>query len=367
MLLPSFRTRGRRPTGFTLVELLVVIAIIGILVALLLPAVQAAREAGRRMQCSNHLKQLGLAAHNFHDVYNRLPPGYNGSVTPAHPNARSPDYHNWTNSPTMWSVPWLGVNAYLLPFMEAVTIQDRIYVEFNVDKYSDDPAFPNAPPCQRAYWGDGRPAPDNTWTTAHTRIPQFLCPSDDARSAERTVALYKQYGPPNATWGGIGIGSWSGTPVLGLSNYVGVAGGMGTLPTNSWDRYRGVFGNRSKYRFRDIRDGTAETLMFGEHLGGVDWTRASANADWRRRRVFANSWIGAGSMVTASGLKGAPQATTWDYQKWYQFSGEHPQKVLFTFCDGAVRGVNEDISRNVLIYMSGMRDGRIVDVDALGM
>ena len=129
----SDRTRRSRRIGFTLVELLVVIAIIGVLVALLLPAVQAAREAARRMQCSNHLKQIALAAHHFHNVYQHLPPGYNGIVTD---DRSRPSYTQWTDAATIWSVPWLGVHAYLLPYMEQQALSDRILAELNPDKYS---------------------------------------------------------------------------------------------------------------------------------------------------------------------------------------------------------------------------------------
>src|SRR6186997_2133216 len=108
-------SRGSRK-GFTLVELLVVIAIIGVLVALLLPAVQAAREAGRRTSCSNNLRQVGLAAHQFNDVYERLPPGYLGPMPhdtwPAHMNDNQ----------------YVGSLAYLLPFAEQKQVYDLIDV-----------------------------------------------------------------------------------------------------------------------------------------------------------------------------------------------------------------------------------------------
>ncbi|GIW92533.1 MAG: hypothetical protein KatS3mg110_0574 [Pirellulaceae bacterium] len=98
---------GFRRKGFTLVELLVVIAIIGILVSLLLPAVQAAREASRRMACSNNLKQLALAVHNYHDTYKVFPPG---GITPG-PCCSTPSAGTWT--------------LFILPFLEQQTVADQ--------------------------------------------------------------------------------------------------------------------------------------------------------------------------------------------------------------------------------------------------
>lgn len=346
----SERTRRSRRFGFTLVELLVVIAIIGVLVALLLPAVQAAREAARRMQCSNHLKQLGLAAHNFHDVYKRLPPGYNGIVNDAR---TAPTYTQWTEAPNFWTVPWLGVNAYLLPYMEQQTLFDNIYVEFNPDKFRNN-GFP--PNCEINYWSEG-----STWNAACARIPSMLCPTNDAKAATVGVwCLFHQFGNPNEAVGTLGGGYFGVNDGLGLSNYLGVAGTMGQIPGNAHDVTRGIFCNRSKHGFRDIRDGTAYTLMFGEHVGGKDWARVNATSQWNVTYQYANSWIGAGSMATAWGLKWPPGEVDWYYQDWHMFGSEHPQRVQFCFADGAVRGIDDNIDRFAYRNMSGMRDGRLI-------
>lgn len=351
------RTRRGRRFGFTLVELLVVIAIIGILVALLLPAVQAAREAGRRMQCSNHLKQLGLAAHNFHDVYRRLPPGYNGGLIAG--TRSGPDYHSGS---IMWEVPWMGVNAYLLPYMEQQPVYDQVFLEFNVDKYINDPAKPG-PDCMTAWWAEIR-----TFNAARTKIPAFLCPSTDAKGADTGIwCLFWQYGAPNGTSGTITGGYLERTDLpewtngIGLSNYIGCAGGLGTIPTNAWDRWKGAFGNRTKYGFQDMKDGTSMTLLFGEHLGGKAWTRADVNSSWSVQHQFSNTWMGSGAMPVAWGLKGAPGATSWTYQQWYQFSSDHPQRVLFCFGDGAVRGLDDGIANGPYRAIAGMREGISVD------
>ena len=110
----------RRRRGFTLVELLVVIAIIGVLVSLLLPAVQAAREAARRTQCTNNLKQIVLAAENHESPKRFYPPGMNVSPYAHVPNP------GWVNSPPI-AGPYIGLLAYLLPYMEQQNVHDMIF------------------------------------------------------------------------------------------------------------------------------------------------------------------------------------------------------------------------------------------------
>ena len=132
--------------GFTLVELLVVIGIIGVLVALLLPAVQSAREAARRNQCSNNLKQIGLAALNYNASHRVFPPGFLGSTDPKNFSASS-----GPKGPHQW----IGVLVYLLPYMEAQSVFDRLTqtLQVGVDTYDDN------------YWED-----ENAWAAGQTTM-----------------------------------------------------------------------------------------------------------------------------------------------------------------------------------------------------
>ena len=205
--------------GFTLVELLVVIAIIGILVALLLPAVQAAREASRRAACTNNMKQIGLGLHNFHDVNGVLPPGnIQGSVsTPAHQRFNIPTgvNHGWA--------------IFLLPFIEQQNVADL---------YG---------------W-------DTNWSSVNNRnarlqvIATFVCPS---------VPLEKpRYDKP-----GVGKGATSDYSVATGVQQSLYSGGRLLIDKETNDSPQGTMYANSLLALRDILDGTSNTLLVSENAG----------------------------------------------------------------------------------------------------
>lgn len=218
-----------RSKAFTLVELLVVIAIIGVLVAMLLPAVQAAREASRRVACSNNLRQVGLGLNNYHDVYGQLPAGWIANVNTGEPG-------------------W-GWAAHLLPYIE----QNNLYDQIN----------------------SGLPiAHSNHLTVRQALIATYRCPSD-ARF-EPLVTLVDD----------------SGNSLLQVAraNYVGV---FGTEEIEDDPLAGdGAFFQNSRVRFADITDGLSNTIIVGERSSRIDgstWTGAVVGADEGLARIVGSA------------------------------------------------------------------------------
>ncbi len=196
-----------RQHGFTLVELLVVIAIIGILLAVLLPAVQAARESSRRTQCLNHLHQLGVAVANFESARKHLPPGSDSKPyvqAPSHPHS----FYRWS------------ALAYLLLYLEQGQVVDQLHLELPL------------------YGTNFQVTPENREGVA-TILPTLLCPSD------RGVAVADGFGPTNYVVC-LGTGLAGGTP----------------FETD------GAFYINSATRLAELRDGTSHTVTLSESLLG---------------------------------------------------------------------------------------------------
>ncbi len=327
------RVKAGATSGFTLVELLVVIAIIGILVALALPAIQMAREAGRRTQCANNLRQLSLAVQNFHEAFGRFPPGYLGPK----PQGIGP--------PQAWGgwggKQWTALMVFLLPYVEQAPLYKQLDQEFGQTQSVSlvDLDQEGAP-----YWERPR-----TWELAQLRLPFLLCPSDNPYASVDTFALIHHYYDPQYAQGSsvIQAGATFANEVgnaLGRTNYLGVAGAAGVTQAPTWDFWRGLFTNRSRYRIQDIRDGTSATVMLGESRGGknIEGTKGP----------MAFSWIGCGVMGTAWGIGG---------QGWFTFSSYHPGIVQFAFADGTVRKVAVTIDQEVLRAISAIADGQAVE------
>lgn len=310
----------------------------------LLPAIQAAREAARRSQCSNNLKQIALAAHNFHDTYRVFPPGSLAMRVGANPPAAGPSLDQG-----------VGILPFLLPFMELNAVRDQITVGMDVNYATTDAVKP----ANTVFFGStfaGENPAYQTWTIAHAKIGTFLCPS--APEVSPSVGIMVSH----LTYGcGAGCGTitgWHyGTPVpgLGTTNYLACAGGMGRVNDSGWDYWEGIFHNRSKTSMSSVTDGTSNVLMFGEFAGGHDGSNGLA---------FTAAWIGAGPMPTAWGL--APPGTQ-TRPAWYQFGSYHPGTVQFALADGSIRPISRDVidapGQRYFRMISAMRDGEPVPSD----
>ncbi len=263
---------SRARSAFTLVELLVVIAIIGVLIALLLPAIQSAREAARRMQCANNLKQVGIALQMHHDAKKHLPAGWL-AFDPA------------TGQPDPEGEPGWGWAAMILPFMEEGNLAAQI-----------DYRLPIADP-------KNKPARDKLVTI-------YRCPSDPG---EDTFSLDKEDG--------------SG-PLFDLpkANYVGVFGNFDVedpLPGLKPGEGNGVFYHNRKLQYREIRDGLSKTLVVGERYsrnGGSTWTGMISGAEEAAERTVG---IADDMFNHLDGHVG-------------DFGSEHAGACQFLFADGSV-------------------------------
>jgi prepilin-type N-terminal cleavage/methylation domain-containing protein/prepilin-type processing-associated H-X9-DG protein len=311
--------------GFTLVELLVVIAIIGILISLLLPAVQSAREAARRMQCSNKLRQIGLALHNYHAALRAFPPG--SIVSDASCTAPTS---------TKRQAPW---TVQILPYLE----QEALYKQFNMaGRFA-------------ALQGDGEPSDNDA--AQNTPLTVFKCPSDPA----------PQEGDPS-------------------SNYLGVQGGGPesaaqclTGPTvNRRVRFNnGVLFTNSSVRIDHVSDGTSNTFLVGESRW---WSYEHTNVGWPSWFSWASSDRTAGgsghTIVLAAAVDPLNNPLV-DYdssQGWIDSSGNytntmnlathtrcfgsrHPGGCHMAMCDGSVHFFSENMDVNAYRSMGARNDG----------
>lgn len=285
----------RRSLGFTLVELLVVIAIIGILIALLLPAVQAAREAARRSSCTNNLKQIGLAFHNYHDTYNQFPEGVE-TTDPSNTTGCS-------GKPQMWAWP-----VKILPMME----QDNLFDTLRVNSRTLNDVLKNS----------------SDRSLVQQRIEGYRCPSDVTGDTVKGT-------PQKFDYDGSGFG---GSNFFGgTNNYIG-AGPFWHLAVIE-PEFSGPLFRASETRFAHITDGTSQTFLVGERdfdcSAGV-WAGTRNNLGPGPR---GNNYV-LGRVSLPLNFK---SKKTGNNSCCEAFSSMHPGGAMFLFCDGSVHFISETI------------------------
>jgi prepilin-type N-terminal cleavage/methylation domain-containing protein len=329
---------NHKSSGFTLIELLTVVTIIGVLIALLLPAAQAAREAARRLQCTNNLKQIGLGLHNYHATQGVLPPGNINVSTGTCPGGSTGPTYSYSCRFGNWMIA-------LLPYVEQSALFDRY-------------------DCR--YWNQS----DQNQTVRETIVPTYLCPSD---------AVAKTPVVPADGFGGTAAANVKYAPasyraVSGRSDDAGVDDGVYYLDSEMVDgAYRasargpihGVYPQSMRFRYRsetfdNIKDGLSNTLMVGE----------STTATGAGYRAF---WAYSYSFYSMSGAT-AQSRTLWgDYDRCVAASGPgyaipckhgwgsfHGDIINFVFCDGSVHPINTNIDMTLFTSLATIDGGENV-------
>lgn len=335
------RRLGGAAGGFTLVELLVVIAIIGILIALLLPAVQAAREAARRTECQNHLKQMGLAAQNHHDIYRYFPSGGWG--------------WDWTGDPNrgFGKLQPGGWCFSVLPFME------------------QQPVF------QTATGLKGTPLKTANRTAAETAVPAFYCPTRrDARAYKHTGGNnHNSLSLTNKNCGKSDYAANCGDRKNQDEMNAGPGNGIGNwyyenlMPPGfkpvSQTYFMGIVFQCSEINTRDVADGTSSTYLFGEkYLNPRQYTTGSDPGD--NEDVFTGM---DNDTIRTANMFNPPMQDTIVFKsgKWqglqnsYAFGSAHPSAFNMVMCDGSVHAIRYEIDVMVHDRLGNRADGMTVD------
>jgi prepilin-type N-terminal cleavage/methylation domain-containing protein/prepilin-type processing-associated H-X9-DG protein len=291
---------SRPRCGFTLVELLVVIAIIGVLVALLLPAVQAAREAARRTQCLNQLKQIGIAMHNYNDTYDNLP------------NSRR-------DASFTWMVP-------ILPYVE----QPALY-----DQWKQGPSFNSQVQIAR-----------------EARIKGYFCPSRRAAAQAQIITEDMDGGGSTTGTPGDYAACASNSSITTGDYWQNRANGCFTV----WNRMTDPATDppfKRGTRFAEITDGTSNTILVGDkHVAQKHLHDPSKGDGQAFNGDKGHSFRTMGTNVLLS--KGSNDLSTGRFGSW------HPGATNFVLVDGSVRGLSNSTAGQTLGWLAGVNDGNVI-------